>query len=184
MNSRFIYAEQNIVDLVHEVKANSFPNLEEMGAKILVLLDTRIRRKGDRVVLGRIQKTNDLARRLTDGIDDEGCDYIMFLDAVAMENLSQEDQIRLIRHELRHCFVAGTPEKPVFQIKNHDIEDFVVEIELNRDKVGWAGDAAEMVELIYTQMSEAQKLDQQVQAMRPREETSRRAFRRRAEQEQ
>ncbi len=167
MDSRFIHADQETLDLVSEVKAQYFPNLVETGAKILVLLDTKMRRKGDRVVLGRMQKANDLVRRLTDHIDDEGCDFILYLDAIAINNIPREDKIRLIRHELRHCHVAGTEIKPVFQVKPHDIEDFIVEIELNKDKVGWARDAAEMIEIIYAQMADALKQEQEVQSMRP-----------------
>lgn len=155
MGTRFIDASDEAVAVLNEVRERWFPILE--GAEIKVLFDTKIRKHGGKIVLGRIMKSNDLIRRLTDNITDEGCDYILFLDEVAFENISPEDRIRLVRHELRHCKVVGTPEKPKYKTIPHDIEDFVVEVRLNGDDVDWAKNAAEVTSLIYEQREEEAK---------------------------
>lgn len=155
MATRFIEATEEAVKMMEEVRAEYFPALE--NANIKVLFDTKKRQRGGRIVLGRILRANDLIRRLTDNVAEEGCDYIMFLDQVVFENINDVDRKRLIRHELRHCKVVGTEEKPKYKVIPHDIEDFVIEIELNKDNVGWAKNAAEMASLIYDQIEEAKK---------------------------
>jgi len=158
MGSRFVEGTQEAIDLMNQVREEHFPMLT--AANIKILFDTKIRSKGGRMVLGRILKANDLIRRLTDNMAEEGCDYIMFLDEVVFENIETDDKIRLIRHELRHCRVLGTEEKPKYKVIPHDIEDFVIEIELNKDKIDWAKRAAELAENIYAQMGDEKKDEQ------------------------
>lgn len=155
MATRFIEGSEEAYRIMNEVRNQYFEYLQ--NATIKILFDTKMRQKGNRLVLGRMLKANDLIRRLTDDLTEEGCDYIMFLDHVAFENITPVDRVRLIRHELRHCKVVGTPEKPKYKVCPHDIEDFVVEIELNQDNVGWARTVAELTEIIYHQMADAKK---------------------------
>lgn len=159
MASRFIEGTQEAVDLMNQIREEHFPMLKD--ANIKILFDTKMRSKGGKMVLGRILKANDLIRRLTDNIAEEGCDYIMFLDEVVFENIERDDKIRLIRHELRHCRVLGTEEKPKYKVTPHDIEDFVIEIELNKDKIDWAKRAAELASTIYDQMGDDKKDQEQ-----------------------
>jgi hypothetical protein len=137
---------------MESVRKQHFPYLD--SATIKVLFDTKKRKKGGKIVLGRMLKANDLIRRLTDDLAEEGCDYIMFLDQVVFENIPDKDKVRLVRHELRHCLVVGTEEKPKYKLVPHDIEDFEVEIKLNADNVGWASKAAQVAIDIYKQREE------------------------------
>ena len=155
MSHRFIEATEEAVTKTKDAITEWFPQLEP--AIIKVLFDTKMRKRGSKIVLGRIVKANDLIRKLTDDLAEEGCDYIMFLDQVAFENIPVKDKVRLIRHELRHCKVTGTVEKPKYNLIPHDIEDFVIEIELNKDDVGWASNAAQLTADIYDQMTEDTK---------------------------
>lgn len=155
MSHRFVEASEEAITKTQEVRDELFPLLE--SATIKVLFDTRMRKRGNKIVLGRMLRANDLIRKLTDDLAEEGCDYIMFLDEVAFTNIPPADQVRLIRHELRHCKVMGTPEKPRYKVIPHDIEDFEVEISLNSDNVGWARNAAQLTSDIYEQMSETKK---------------------------
>jgi hypothetical protein len=152
---RFIDGSEEANELTKEVREQYFPNLEK--AFIKVLFDTKMRKKGNKLVLGRMLKCNDLIRKLTDTQVEDGCDYIMFLDQVVFENISREDKIRLIRHELRHCKAYDTVkegERPKYKLVPHDIEDFVIEIELNKDNVGWASNAVQLATDIYDQLAE------------------------------
>jgi len=165
MAGRFIDASEEAYKIMNEVRKEYFPLLEK--AIITVLFDTRKRTRGNKLVLGRMQRANDLIRKLTDNLAEEGCDYIMFLDQVAFCNIPEIDKIRLVRHELRHCKVTGTEEKLKYKIVPHDIEDFVVECELNKDDIGWGTKAAELALLIYDQKAEQTKEEQQ-QTVKPK----------------
>lgn len=155
MSHRYVEASEEAVEKTNQVIEQWFPPLKL--ATIKVLFDTKKRTKNGKIVLGEIKKATDLIRRLTDNLAEDGCDYIMFLDQVAFANISDIDQIRLVRHELRHCKVVGTEEKPKFKLVPHDIEDFEIEIELNKDDVGWARNAAQIASDIYDQMADDKK---------------------------
>lgn len=155
MENRYARGSEEANKLVKQAIKQWFPALEP--AIVQILFDTKKRMKGNKLILGQIRRANDLIRRLTDDICEEGCDYIMFLDRVVFENISKQDKMRLVRHELRHCKVEGTPEKPKYKVVPHDIEDFEIEIELNKDNVGWAREAAQMALEIYAQMADDKK---------------------------
>jgi hypothetical protein len=155
MSIRFIEATEEAYELTKKVRNEFFPLLEK--AVIKVLFDTKIRKSNNKIVLGSIRRADDLIRRLTDDLSEEGCDYIMFLDQVAFENIPDIDKTRLIRHELRHCKVTGTVEKPKYNLIPHDIEDFLIEVELNKDDVGWCKNAVQLVSDIYEQLEESRK---------------------------
>jgi hypothetical protein len=152
---RFIEASPEAYEVMNTIIDKHFPELRE--ATIKILFDTKKKVNGGKIVLGQMSKANDLVRRLTDNLADEGCDYIMFLDQIAFENIPVDDKVRLVRHELRHCQVHDTDVKRVFNLAPHDIEDFRVEVELNKDNVGWAENAVTLVSDIYDQMAEAEK---------------------------
>jgi hypothetical protein len=137
-------------------------------AAIKVLFDTKKRVSGDKITLGRICKSNDLVRRLTDDVAEDGCDYVMFLDQVAFDNISADQRIRLIRHELRHCRVTVGAESIKYSIVPHDIEDFVAEVELNKDDVDWAAKAVALTSDIYSQMEEDAKEKKQIRKLNRR----------------
>ena len=133
--SRFASVTQDVKDMIRAVRAEHFPELR--NAEILVLFDKKKRMSGGALVLGRIQKTNDLIKKLSDEVVDEGYDYIMYLDKKMWEVSAEMDRERVIRHEFRHCFVdldaRGTPYKLI----GHTIEDFYEEVELNDDDPRW-----------------------------------------------
>lgn len=133
--SRFEDVTQDVKDMIRAVRAEHFPELR--NAEILVLFDKKKRMSGGALVLGRIQKSNDLIKKLTDEVVDEGYDYIMYLDKKMWEVSAEMDRERVIRHEFRHCFVdldaRGTP----YKLLGHTIEDFYEEVELNSDDQRW-----------------------------------------------
>lgn len=134
---RFVDASQNALDTVREVRHEHFPELQ--GAEIKVLFDTKKRTSGGKLVLGRMKKTNEVERHLSKDQtgSEEGYDYIMYLDQVAWEIAEDEDRVRLVRHEMRHCDVDLDTNGNPYKIKGHDIEDFQTEIRLNQDNLDW-----------------------------------------------
>lgn len=147
MSSRFEDVPQEVYDMFREVKAEHFPELRNAG--ILILFDKKKRMSGGKVVLGRIQKANELVKKLTDHVIDDGYDYVMYLDKKAWQHSADVDRVRLIRHELRHTLVDFDSRTTPYKLQGHTIEDFYEEIDLNRDDPRWAERMAEVVASAY-----------------------------------
>jgi len=152
MENRFEDVTQDALDLMREVRAEHFPNLRT--AKILVLFDLKKRRSNGKMVLGRIQRTNDLLRHLTEDNADEGYDYIIYLDKVCWDVVANEDQTKIMRHELRHILHDLESERTPWKLIPHDIEDFAEEIELNRDDINWRSRVVGLTQETYSQREE------------------------------
>ena len=148
MSSRFEEVDENVNDLLHEVRAEFFPELRQ--AKIKCLYDLKKRMSCGKIVLARIMKANDLIKCLT-ATDGNELDYIIMIDKVAWENVERADRIKLLRHELRHSDYDPETEKNPYKLRDHDIEDFIVEVELNSEDPRWATRVTALVETIYEQ---------------------------------
>lgn len=149
---RFEAVPQSVTEQVQKVREGYFNFPYEMT--VMVLFDTKMRKSSGRLVLGRMQKCNDLLRKLTDNLAETGCDYIMFLDKVAFESMEDADRVRLIRHEFRHCKIVYGDAEIKYDLYPHDLEDFVAEVKLNEDDPGWATRVSEITRLIYAQMAD------------------------------
>jgi hypothetical protein len=163
---RFVEATEEAYNIMNRIVEDKFTELSD--ANIKILFDTKKRTNGDKIVLGRMSGANDLVRRLTDDVSEDGCDYIMFLDQVAFEAIPEIDKIRLIRHELRHCRVSVGSESIKYSILPHDIEDFSEEVKLNSDDVDWASKAVILASDIYAQREEQEKEQKQVRKLNRR----------------
>jgi len=135
--SRFEDASKETVDFVNVVRKEVFPELA--SANIKVLYDIKKRTSGGKMVLGRMQKTNDLLRHLTieDAKDEEGFDYILYIDKAVYDNVDEEDKVRLVRHELQHCDVDLDSNTNPYKLRGHEISDFYDEIEFNKNDPRW-----------------------------------------------
>jgi predicted metallopeptidase len=151
MSNRYEDVPQDVIDILLEVRREYFPELR--NAKIKVLFDTKKRSSGGKLTLGRMQKTNDLLRHLTTGEaeDEEGYDYIMYLDKAAFTNITRDDKIRLVRHELRHCHFDLEANSNPYKLVGHSVEDFYEEIELNQDEPRWGERVVAVAESVYNQ---------------------------------
>ena len=117
--------------------------------KFMLVFDSKKRVRKGKITLASIESTNDKTKFLT--MSDEypdGTDYIIIIDQVAWEHAQADDRIRILSHELRHAFID---EKGNFKIVDHDITDFVVEVQLNEDKPDWARNLVELTTAIYDQ---------------------------------
>jgi predicted metallopeptidase len=73
----------------------------------------------------------------------------MFIDSNIFFNLSEEDKVRIIRHELRHIFYDSEATVP-YKTIDHDVTDFMVEIELNHDDLKWNQRVSEIAQSVYS----------------------------------
>jgi len=148
---RFEDGDEDMVDLLREVTAEYFPEFRNVRVKCL--FDMKKRMSGGKVVLGRIQKCNDLLKHLTaeEAQTEEGFDCILYVDNKAWTNIGREDRIRILRHELRHLDFNAKGDLVVVP---HDLEDFVEEVALNQDDVAWSRRVATLTSDIYEQEKE------------------------------
>jgi hypothetical protein len=151
MDIRFENADDLTVQMMNQVREEHFKALRP--AVIKVLFDLKKRVTNQKLTLGRIMKANDLIRNLTERFSPRGCDYVLFLDKMAWGLASEEDKIRLMRHELRHGYYNPFA-KNVWQLLPHDIEDFEAEIVLNRAEPGWAKRLAQITQAAYEQQAD------------------------------
>jgi hypothetical protein len=156
MQIRYEEAPEWVIALLEKVRERYFPELR--NAKIKLLFDTKKRRSGAQMVLGRIMKTNDLLRHLTKNEVEamEGCDYIITLDKLCWDNISDTDRTRILRHELRHTYVDLDSVNNPYKLQNHSILDFYEEVDLNKDDPRWRERVASLVESIYEQQKDGE----------------------------
>ena len=65
MGIRYEEVTEDVNKLLKEVESKYFPELR--NAKVITLFDVKKRMSGGHLVLGRIMRTNDLLRHLTEG---------------------------------------------------------------------------------------------------------------------
>lgn len=155
---KFDEVGQEVYDLMTQLRDAHFPDIAD--ARIKILYSTKERKRGSRVILGSIQKTNELIKYLTkdESIPFEGYDYIILLDQCAWENVEDADRKRILRHELRHAWVEYKDDGTiVYHTIDHDIQDFVAEVTLNADDPGWCTRVASITHDIYEQRKEQEK---------------------------
>ena len=145
--SRFEEAPSQVKAQVDQVIEDAFPHL--LGAVMDVIYDTEKRKSNNGFILGRMSKPSNLIKYYTgDNINPEGVDYIMFLDSQVYVNLEEMDQVRLIRHELQHCLVVIDEKsgETKYKLRDHDVTDFIDEIEFNKKDSRWLERAALVAE--------------------------------------
>lgn len=159
---RYEEAPDNLYELMNRIIAKYEMTYID-GARILIILDTKMKMSNKKLSLGFMKRTNDMLRFLT--IDAEegeallsGYDYIMRLDKFAVHLASAEQLEKLMRHELRHCHFDPDKKKNPWQIRPHDIEDFSEEIELNKDDPAWGKDLAHKVSAAYAREKDPQRV--------------------------
>jgi hypothetical protein len=145
-----------VLEVVDKVREKWFPEL--LSAKIKVVFSLKKATHGGGIVLARIVKPNNLNKFLTKEIaPSDGYDYILILDQKCYEIASEEDRIRVIRHEFRHTFVDFESEGNQYRLVDHDITDFYSEVELNSEDPRWRQRLGQIVYDLYEQEKDEQK---------------------------
>lgn len=154
---RFEEVTKEELALMEDLRKEYFEDTKQ--AKVKLLFDVQKRSSKGKLVLGRCKRTDDLIRHLTQEEAEtmRGYDFIISLDKKAWtEAASDEDKVRVLRHELRH--IEYDPDnKDFFVLRPHDIEDFSAEIELNMDDVKWAETLAGKTMALYEAEKEGEE---------------------------
>lgn len=150
--SRYYDPDQATLELVEEVRRERFGNLVNANIKVIMDSKEKINKISGRVEFANIKKPNDVENFLVDG--DEEYDYFLFIHEMVWELANPDNRKRIISHELRHAHVD---EKGNYKIIPHEVEDFVVELELNKDDPHWSLDLAELTRFTFEQRKEEEK---------------------------
>lgn len=154
MSLRYEDVTESVMELFRKVKSEYFPELR--NAKIALLFDLKKRKSGGRLVVGRIVKSNELLRHLTkNAYAEDGYDFIITLDKKCWDHISDEDRVKIIRHELRHVAFDVEADDNPYKLVNHSILDFYEEVEINQSDPRWRERVATLTEDIYEQEKEA-----------------------------
>jgi len=147
---RFLEVSEEEYNILRTVRETHFPELA--GCNIKIIFDTKKRMTGGKIVLGSIQKPNELTRffMIDEAGTDEGFDYVIRLDKKCWDLMNLEDKKRLMRHECRHTDVDFDSTTP-YKLRGHTIEDFYSEVALNEDDPRWAERAAASTVSAYEQ---------------------------------
>jgi hypothetical protein len=157
MAIRYEEATDDVRSLLDKVIADHFNELR--NARIVALFDAKKRMSGGQLVLSNIMKPNELLRHFTktEASSEDGYDYIIILDKKGWDVLTDQDRLRLLRHELRHTFYDIDAEDNPYKLIDHTVSDFYEEIELNKEDPKWRQRATTMVGDIYEQEKEEAK---------------------------
>lgn len=139
-------ANESTKELFEKVKNEYFPELLNADF-FLVFRDNKSSSKGN-VVIASIKKPDKLLKFKTEDEVEGGYDYVIVIDGNIYNELSEEDKIRIFRHQLRHCDVDNEKDDP-YRLKDHDVEDFYEEIELNKDDPRWKERVNTIAESVY-----------------------------------
>jgi len=136
----------DVYKMLEEVIATEQSHVD--GANFCIMFDTKKKKSGDNYILGRIKATSEELKAFA--IDDNGVvyDYIIYLDKEVWLRIDEEDQKRLLYHELCHCKVAEDTENQ-YKTKPHEIETFYSEIERNASNPRWAERLAAIAAAVY-----------------------------------
>ena len=157
MKERFEDAPESVTDLCRKVRREYFPELRNVAIKFLFDLKKSLHQ--GQVKIACIMRPNDLLRHFASKEDTQydGYDYILILDKACWDNVSEEDQERMLRHELRHCWFDIESDKDPYKLVDHEITDFYAEVELNILDPKWRERLASLTMAIYSQRKDEAK---------------------------
>ena len=144
---RYEDSDDGLTEVFLNVLEEHFPQLQYLKVKLIYDLKQRIS-KG-RLVLASIETASPKIKYLSkDKIAIDGYDLLMIADQKAWEVASIDQRVKLIRHELRHVQIDETGG---VKIVGHEIEDFHIEVKLNKDNPEWRMQLATLTRDMYEQ---------------------------------
>lgn len=147
MSSRYSFAPPSVKDLLDQVCQEHFPGLAR--ARFLVLFDEKKRMRLGAYVLAQVRRAQEVVRLVYEQAEGEDCDYVLSLDKEVWLRIEQADRVRILRHELRHCWEDIEAEDLPWKLVGHEIEDFHAEVALNADDPLWVRRLATVADSIY-----------------------------------
>jgi hypothetical protein len=150
MAIRYEEAGSKEYELLNDLIAERLPEL--VNAKFKIFFNKKKHISQGKIVLASIAMTEDLVRYLSiDEIDmPDGADYVMFLDLKLWGSIEEVMRQRIVSHELCHCRVEPESKRP-YKTQDHDITDFLVEVQRNTDDPHWRDSLVSLLTEMYSQ---------------------------------
>lgn len=153
MANRFEEAPTEVINKVQEVIRNKFPQLN--GCSIEAVFDTKKRKSGGKFTLVKLDKASPILRHISaDNTNPDGVDYILYLDKLVYNEMSEQDRGRIIAHGLYHAECDFEKEIP-YGVRKPTVQTFYEEIADNEDDARWAERLDLMAEGVYEREAEA-----------------------------
>jgi len=144
---RYEDCDEAYVKVFMKVLEERFPMYGALTFRLVFDLKKRV--KEGKICLASIETASAKIKYFSKNkVDIEGCDYVLTVDKKCWDNASDEDRERLISHELRHVFLD---EHGKCKLVGHDINDFAIEVELNKDDPTWNFKLGRLTTDIYEQ---------------------------------
>lgn len=125
--SRYTEAPQEVVDLMNRVIEEHFSEL--VNCYIKILLDNKKRKSKGQYSVASIKKTNEKEKYLSaDDFYPQGYDFLMIIDENIFHNISEDDKLKIIFHNLSHILYDPEAKDP-YKIQDHDFVGFKKETE-------------------------------------------------------
>jgi len=156
--SRFIDIDDDVVEVFMEVLESRFPVLINLSMKLV--FDTKRRIKQGKICIASTELTSDKLKFFSkDDVAVEGYDVVIIIDMKAWELANKKDRVRIMSHELRHVFID---EEGKTKLIPHDVSDFRVEQQLNKDDPDWGLKLVTLTNDVYEQEKEMAKQTKQL----------------------
>ena len=124
-----------------------FPQLQYLKVKLIYDLKQRVS-KG-RLVLASVETASPKIKYLSkDKIAIDGYDLLLIVDQKAWEVASADKRVKLMRPELRNVQIDETGG---VKLVGHEIEDFHIEVKINKDTTDWRMQLATLTHDMYEQ---------------------------------
>ena len=144
---RYEDSDDGLTEVFLNVMEEHFPQLQYLKCKLIYDLKQRVS-KG-RLVLASIETASPKIKYLSkDKIAIDGYDLLLIVDMKAWEVASIDQRVKLMRHELRHVQIDETGS---VKLVGHEIEDFHIEVKLNKDDPEWRMQLATLTRDMYEQ---------------------------------
>jgi len=150
--NRYYEADGATKTLFTQIKEEKFEGLEGSKIKLIMDLKPKIDKLRGAMVFASIKTTNEVEKYLTE--QESGYDYFIFINGFVWDLADEKNRKRILSHELRHAFID---ENGNYKIIRHDIEDFYVEIESNKDDPMWGQALSTIAMAKYEQMKAEEK---------------------------
>lgn len=144
---RYDDCDKSVYDMLNNIVAEHFPDYDFMNFKLI--FDNKKKKKGGSYVFATIKRVNEL----TEFLASENFHFVVLIDKQIWNAVDEEDKKRILRHELRHVFLDEEANDP-YKLKDHSVNDFYEEIELNKNDPRWAERVAEIASSIYEKEDE------------------------------
>jgi len=149
--SQFRQADPSVYETFLGLISKTFPEMSNYSFGLL--FRESIKKSKGNVILAEIALPGKLLSYYAKNSDGNPFDFLMIVDEMIWACARPEDQVRIVRHELRHVHIT---DKGVPRLLGHDFADFHVEVELNADDPMWSANLCEIALAGYKQVKEGQ----------------------------